>query len=86
MPNTVDEIMAVVRLQLSEGETERLVVWIAQRTGRPQALAGEREPLDRLRHVVTHWLSEGQRSALLAWLSRRIALGLSPVPEPVRRL
>jgi hypothetical protein len=57
--------------------------------GRPQAMAGDREPLERLRHVVTHWLSDGQRSALLAWLSRRIALALPPVPEqptrPARR-
>jgi len=78
---TTEEIVAVARLQLTEEQTERLVQWIAWRIDRPQAMAGDREPLERLRHVVTHWLSEGQRSALLAWLSRRIALALPPVPD-----
>jgi len=82
---TAEEIVTVARLQLTEEQTERLVVWIARRVDRPQALAGDREPLERLRHVVTHWLSDGQRSALLAWLSRRIALALPPVPDAPMR-
>jgi len=82
---TAEEIVAVARLQLTPEQTEQLVQWIARRVDRPQASAGDREPLERLRHVVTHWLSEGQRSALFTWLSRRIALALPPVPDaPIR--
>jgi len=84
--NSADEIVQVALRHLSEEETERLTVWIANRAGRAQALAGDRGAYGRLDHVTRHWLSEGQRSALLGWLMRRIALGQPPVPEaPVRR-
>jgi hypothetical protein len=58
----------VARLHLSDAEAEPLTVWIAQRVGRAQPLAGDRGPFGRLEHVVRHWLSEGERSALLCWL------------------
>jgi hypothetical protein len=38
---TAEEIVAVARLQLTEDQTEQLVVWIARQVGRPQALAGD---------------------------------------------
>jgi hypothetical protein len=79
--SSVDDILAVARLHLSNAEAEALVVWIARRVGRAQALAGDRGAYGRLEHVLRYWLSEGERSALLAWLSHRIALGRSPVPD-----
>jgi len=78
--NSADEIVQVA-LPLGEEEAERLVVWIANRAGRAQALAGDCGAYGRLDHVARHWLSEGQRSALLCWLMRRIALGEPPVPR-----
>jgi hypothetical protein len=79
--SSADEILAVARLHLSDDEAERLTVWIANRVGRAQALAGDRGPFGRREHVVRHWLSEGERSALLAWLSRRVALCQPPLTE-----
>ena len=83
--NSADDIVQAALRHLSEEEQERLVVWIALRVGRAQALAGDRGPIGRLDDVVRHRLSEGQRSALLCWLMRRIALGEPPVPESHRR-
>src|SRR5262245_22118119 len=83
--NSADEIVAVALRHLSDEEAERLTVWIANRIGRAQALAGDRGPIGRLDHVCRHWLSEGQRSALLCWLMRRIALGAPRVPESSSR-
>lgn len=78
------------RLYLSEAETERLVVWIANRQGRNQALAGDRPVLDRLEHVARHWLSDHQREDLARWMlaqaSRRDPLvPQRPVGRPERR-
>jgi hypothetical protein len=35
------------------------VGWIALRVGQAQALAGDREPVERLERAVRHWLSNG---------------------------
>ena len=76
-----DELLRLARLYISEGDAERLVGWIAWRTGRNQAMAGDRPPLDRLAHALAHWLDDEQRAQMLRWLSRRLPLGLSPVPD-----
>ena len=56
---------------MSERDAERLVGWIAWRTGRPQALAGSGEPIERLARAVEDWIDDGQRDALMSWLRRR---------------
>ena len=76
------DLVEFARRHMSEGEAEELVVWIARRVGRPQALAGDRPTVERLAHVVAHWLSAEQRAALLAWLDRRDAAGRPLVPPP----
>jgi hypothetical protein len=80
VPATAEEIVTFCRLHLGEGEAERLVGWIAWRTGRNQALAGAGAPIDRLRHASEHWLDDERRARLLTWLRRRIAEGRPPVP------
>ena len=80
MPSEIEDIVGICARHLRDDEVERLVAWIAARVGRQQGMAGDRPPLERLRHVVTHWLSRGERSDLLAWLSRRAALGAPLVP------
>jgi hypothetical protein len=79
------DLVEFARRHVSEGEAEELVVWIARRVGRPQALAGDRPTIERLGHVVAHWLSAEQRGALLAWLGRRDAAGRPLVPPAVPR-
>ena len=82
MPDpTTDELLRLARLWISEGDAERLVGWIAWRTGRNQALAGDRPAIDRLAHALEHWLEPGQRTQLLRWLADRLPRGLSPVPD-----
>ncbi len=81
MPDpTTDELLRLARLWISEGDADRLVGWIAWRTGRNQALAGERAAIDRLAHALEHWLDDAQREQLLRWLDQRLPQGLSPVP------
>lgn len=77
----IAEIEAFCRLTLSEHEAERLVGWIAWRTGRNQAMAGAGEPLERLRHAVVNWLDPARRARLLAWMRARVDRGESPVPR-----
>jgi hypothetical protein len=78
---STDDIVVFCRLNLGEGDAERLVGWIAWRTGRNQAMAGAGPPLARLEHAVAHWLDDERRERLLAWLRRRIADGRAPVPD-----
>jgi len=66
-----EEILTFCRLNMSEQDAERLVGWIAWRTGRPQALAGSGEPIERLQRAVEEWIDADQRTALLAWLKTR---------------
>lgn len=82
MPDpTTDELLRLARLWISEGDADRLVGWIAWRTGRNQALAGDRPAIDRLAHALEHWLNDAQRAQLLRWLGERLPRGLSPVPD-----
>jgi hypothetical protein len=83
--DVLDEIIAIVRLNLSESEADSLLGWIALRTGRQKALARGAETLERLRHALEHWLTEAERRRLLAWLSRRVSLGDSPLPRRTPR-
>jgi len=66
-----DDILDFCRLNMSERDAERLVGWIAWRTGRPQAFAGSGEPIERLQRAVEEWIDDAQRIALLAWLKTR---------------
>ncbi|MGD9571102.1 MAG: hypothetical protein AB7V62_04360 [Thermoleophilia bacterium] len=79
MPDaTTEELLRLARLWISEGDAERLVAWLAMRTGNPPPPGGE--PLDRLTHALEAWLDDGQRRQLLTWLADRLPRGLSPVP------
>lgn len=78
---SVDDIVVFCRLHLTEADAERLIGWIAWRLGRNQAMAGDRETIERLRHVVEHWLDADQRRRLLAWMERRVAEGRPPAPS-----
>jgi len=79
--NPADEIITFCRLNLGEGDAERLVGWIAWRTGRNQAMAGAGAPIERLRHAAENWLDDDRQVRLLVWLERRVAEGRPPVPE-----
>ncbi len=76
----VDDIIRVASLTMSEDEADRLVGWIALRTGHTKALATGDDTLARLRHVVQYWLDDDQRRRLAGWIARRVALGEDPVP------
>ena len=78
---TITELLNLARLYVSEGDAERLVGWIAWRTGRNQAMAGDRPAIDRLEMAVTNWLTAQQRRQLLRWPADRLPRGLSPVPD-----
>jgi hypothetical protein len=78
---TPDDIVVFCRLNVGESDAERLVGWIAWRTGRNQAMAGAGPPIERLEHAVAHWLDDERRARLLSWLRRRIADGRAPVPD-----
>lgn len=81
----LSELLNFCRINLGEAEAERLVGWLAWRTGRASALAGPGDPLERLEHALTHWLDEERQRVLLAWLTRRRDLGASMVPGQSRR-
>ena len=78
---SVDDVMTYCRLNIGEGDAERLVGWIAWRTGRNQAMAGGGPAIERLEHAAENWLDDERRARLLAWLRRRIQEGRPPVPE-----
>jgi hypothetical protein len=73
--------MTFCRLTIGEGDAERLVGWLAWRTGRNQAMAGAGPAIDRLEHAAVNWLDDERRRRLLVWLRRRVAEGRPPVPE-----
>ena len=81
MHASVDDLITFCRLYIGEGDAERLVGWIAWRTGRNQAMAGAGPAIERLEHAVENWLDDERRARLLAWLRRRILDGRPPVPE-----
>ncbi|WP_217915131.1 hypothetical protein [Miltoncostaea marina] len=81
MATSLDDLITFCRLHLGEGDAERLVGWIAWRTGRNQAMAGAGPAIDRLRHAAEHWLDDDRRDRLLRWLRRRVAEGAPPVPD-----
>lgn len=88
--DVVKEILCLARLYLEDAEVERLVVWLAHRLGRNQALAGNRPPLERLEHVVTHWLTDEERESLARWMlsqarQRAPIVPARPVGRPERR-
>ena len=78
--STPDEIVELCSARLTDDDTERLTGWIAWRQGRNQALAGDRPPVERLRHALMHWLTDEERELLVAWMRRRVATGESLVP------
>jgi hypothetical protein len=78
---SVDDLITFCRLYIGEGDAERLVGWIAWRTGRNQAMAGTGPAIERLQHAAENWLDDERRAHLLAWLARRILEGRPPVPE-----
>lgn len=80
MGNSVDDIIRVAALTMSEDQADRLVGWIALRTGRSKALARGDDTLARLRHVAENWLDDDQRRRLAGWIARKVALGEDPVP------
>jgi hypothetical protein len=81
VPDTLDEILTLARLYLSEGDAARLTVWLAHRQGRNPALAGDRPEIERLEHIARHWLTEDERLALVRWMHLRAARGEPLVPE-----
>lgn len=82
----VREIICLARLYLDERELGLLVVWLAHRKGRNQALAGDRPEIERLEHVVRHWLDDEERERLARWMLGQAAVRKPLVPErPVGR-
>lgn len=80
MSDSVDDILRVASLTMSEDQADRLIGWIALRTGRSKALANGDDTLARLRHVAGNWLDDDQRRRLAGWIAKRVALGEDPVP------
>ena len=81
MHATVEDLITFCRLNIGVGDAERLVGWIAWRTGRNQAMAGAGPAIERLEHAVANWLDDDRRTRLLTWLRQRIREGRPPVPE-----
>jgi hypothetical protein len=78
--DSVDDIIRIASLTMSEDQADRLIGWIALRTGRSKALATGDDTLTRLRHVSCNWLDDDQRRQLAGWIARKVALGEDPVP------
>lgn len=86
MADTCDEILTLARLYLEASEVEHLVIWLAHRKAKNQALAGNRPEMDRLDHVVRHWLTEPEREQLVRWMLERASRREGLIPErPVGR-
>ncbi len=79
--DSVEDIIRVASLTMSEDQADRLIGWIALRTGRSKALASGDDTLARLRHVAENWLDDDQRRRLAGWIARKVALGEDPVPS-----
>lgn len=77
---SAEDIVTFCSDSVDAADIERLVGWLAWRTGRNQAMAGAGRPTERLRHATEHWLDDERRGQLLRWLRYRIAQGRSPVP------
>lgn len=77
---SAEDIVTFCSDAVDAADIERLVGWLAWRTGRNQAMAGAGRPTDRLRHAAEHWLDDERRGRLLRWLRHRVAQGLPPVP------
>ena len=77
---SAEDIVSFCSDAIDDADVERLVGWLAWRTGRNQAMAGAGPPTDRLRHATEHWLDDERRGRLLRWLRHRVAQGLPPVP------
>jgi hypothetical protein len=73
-------LLRLARLYISEDDAERLVGWLAWRTGRDAAAARDLPVVEQLELALRQWLDEHQRAQLLRWLAGRLPLGLSPVP------
>jgi hypothetical protein len=76
----VADLVEHCRRHVPAEDVERLVGWLAWRTGRNQALAGDGPPLERLERAAERWLSAEERVLLLRWMRRRGAEGLRQVP------
>lgn len=76
----VAELLRLARLYVSEDDAERLVRWLAWRTGRDPAPVRTLAVIDQLELALRDWLDDHQRAQLLRWLAGRLPLGLSPVP------
>lgn len=90
MADPLQEILCLARLYLTDAEVGRIVVWIAHRLGRNQALAGDRPEIERLEHVARHWLLENERESLARWMliqagRREPVVPVRPVGRPERR-
>ena len=79
-PDHVAELLRLARLYVSEDDAERLVGWLAWRTGRDPAPVGALPVIEQLERALRDWLDDHQRAQLLRWLAGRLPLGLSPVP------
>jgi len=80
---TVDpaaRILHLARTRLGPEETARLVSRLAWRTGRPQVLAGEGPPDQRLERALG-WLSAERAARLADWLEARDRVGAPLVPR-----
>jgi hypothetical protein len=79
-PDHVAELLRLARLYVCEDDAERLVGWLAWRTGRDPASVRPLPVIDQLELALRDWLDDHQRAQLLRWLAGRLPLGLSPVP------
>ncbi len=79
-PDHAAELLRLARLYISEDDAERLVGWLAWRTGRDPGSVRELPVIEQLERALREWLDDHQRAQLLRWLAGRLPLGLSPVP------
>jgi hypothetical protein len=76
----VAELLRLARLYVCEDDAERLVGWLAWRTGRDLAHVRGLPVIEQLELALRDWLDDHQRAQLLRWLAGRLPIGLSPVP------